>query len=44
MQMLGGKGDAGGGSAAPRRPAAGGVADTSVSYDEPPFQDDDIPF
>ena len=45
MQMLGGKGDSGsssGGGA--RRPAAGGVADTTVSYDEPPFQDDDIPF
>lgn len=45
MQMLGGKGDGGsssGGGA--RRPAGGGVADTTVSYDEPPFQDDDIPF
>jgi len=45
MQMLGGKGDGGsssGGGA--RRPAAGGVSDTTVSYDEPPFQDDDIPF
>ena len=45
MQMLGGKGDSasssGGGT---RRPAAGGVSDTTVSYDEPPFQDDDIPF
>ncbi len=42
MQMLGGRSDgaAGGG----RRPEAGGVADTTVSYDEPPFQDDDIPF
>ena len=39
MQMLGGKGDGGG-----RRSEAGGVADTTVSYDEPPFQDDDIPF
>ena len=40
MQMLGGKGDGGsssGGGAS--RPAAGGVADTTVSYDEPPFQD-----
>lgn len=45
MQMLGGKGDAAGGSApAARRPAAGGVSDTTASYDEPPFQDDDIPF
>ncbi|ACD97116.1 single-stranded DNA-binding protein [Trichlorobacter lovleyi] len=43
MQMLSGKGDGGGGGGA-RRPAAGGVADTTVSYDEPPFQDDDIPF
>ncbi|MDY0383822.1 single-stranded DNA-binding protein [Trichlorobacter sp.] len=41
MQMLGGKGDGGGGG---RRSEAGGVADTTVSYDEPPFQDDDIPF
>lgn len=42
MQMLGGRGEgsAGGG----RRNDAGGVADTTVSYDEPPFQDDDIPF
>lgn len=39
MQMLGGRGD--GGS---RRADAGGVSDTVVSYDEPPFQDDDIPF
>ena len=39
MQMLGGKGDGGG-----RRSDAGGVSDTAVSYDEPPFQDDDIPF
>lgn len=39
MQMLGGKGDGGG-----RRADAGGVSDTVVSYDEPPFQDDDIPF
>lgn len=47
MQMLGGKGDGGsssGGGGGARRPAAGGVADTTVSYDEPPFQDDDIPF
>jgi len=46
MQMLGGKGDGGSGSAAGgvRRPAAGGVADSTVSYEEPPFQDDDIPF
>jgi len=42
MQMLGGKGDGGGGAG--RRSEAGGVADTTVSYDEPPFQDDDIPF
>ncbi len=41
MQMLGGKGDAGG---AGRRNDTGGVAETTVSYDEPPFQDDDIPF
>lgn len=41
MQMLGGKGDGGG---AGRRSDAGGVADTTVSYEEPPFQDDDIPF
>lgn len=40
MQMLGGKSDGGAG----RRSDAGGVADTTVSYDEPPFQDDDIPF
>jgi single-strand DNA-binding protein len=46
MQMLGGKGDAGSGSGSSgaRRPAAGAVADTTVSYEEPPFQDDDIPF
>ncbi len=46
MQMLGGKGEAGSGSASggARRPAASGVADTTVSYEEPPFQDDDIPF
>lgn len=45
MQMLSGKGDGGGGGGGgARRPAAGGVADTTVSYDEPPFQDDDIPF
>lgn len=43
MQMLGGKGDGGGGGGG-RRSEAGGVADTTVSYDEPPFQDDDIPF
>lgn len=30
--------------AVPVGPAAGGVADTTVSYEEPPFQDDDIPF
>lgn len=42
MQMLGGKGDGGasGGGAARRS----GTAETTVSYDEPPFQDDDIPF
>lgn len=39
MQMLGGKGDAGS-----RRADTGAVSDTVVSYDEPPFQDDDIPF
>lgn len=46
MQMLGGKGDgaSGGSGGGTRRPAAGGVSDTTVSYDEPPFQDDDIPF
>lgn len=45
MQMLGGKGDGGSSSGGgTRRPAAGGVSDTTVSYDEPPFQDDDIPF
>ncbi|MCE1225262.1 MAG: single-stranded DNA-binding protein [Geobacteraceae bacterium] len=44
MQMLGGKGDGGSGGGGARRPAAGGVSDTTVSYDEPPFQDDDIPF
>lgn len=45
MQMLGGKGDGGSSSGGgTRRTAAGGVADTTVSYDEPPFQDDDIPF
>ncbi|MDD2502094.1 MAG: single-stranded DNA-binding protein [Geobacter sp.] len=45
MQMLGGKGDGGSSSGGgTRRPVAGGVADTTVSYDEPPFQDDDIPF
>ncbi len=41
MQMLSGKGEAGG---AGRRSDAGGVAETTASYDEPPFQDDDIPF
>ncbi len=44
MQMLSGKGDGGSAGGGTRRPAAGGVADTTVSYDEPPFQDDDIPF
>jgi single-strand DNA-binding protein len=46
MQMLGGKGESGSGAGGgTRRPeATGGVADTTVSYDEPPFQDDDIPF
>lgn len=43
MQMLGAKGD-GGGAGGGRRSEAGGVADTTVSYEEPPFQDDDIPF
>jgi single-strand DNA-binding protein len=43
MQMLGGKGDGGGGGAG-RRSEAGGVADTTAVYEEPPFQDDDIPF
>ncbi len=42
MQMLGGKGDAGGGGV--RRSEAAGVSDTTATYDEPPFQDDDIPF
>lgn len=42
MQMLGGRSD--GGSGGGRRQEAGGVADTTVSYDEPAFQDDDIPF
>lgn len=43
MQMLGGRGDGGGGAG--RRNEGGAVADdTTVSYDEPPFQDDDIPF
>ena len=42
MQMLGGRGDGGAGGG--RRQEPGGVADTTVSYDEPPFQDDDIPF
>jgi single-strand DNA-binding protein len=47
MQMLGGKGEAGSGSSGGgtrRTETAGSVADTTVSYDEPPFQDDDIPF
>ena len=46
MQMLGGKGESGSGagSGARRSEAPGSVADTTVSYDEPPFQDDDIPF
>jgi len=46
MQMLGGKGEAGSGSGAAggRRADAGSVPETTVSYDEPPFQDDDIPF
>mgnify|MGYP000887000632 CR=1 FL=1 len=43
MQMLGGRGDSGSGGGG-RRQDAGGVSDTTVSYDEPPFQDDDIPF
>lgn len=44
MQMLSSKGEGSSGGGA-RRPAAEGVADTTtVSYDEPPFQDDDIPF
>lgn len=40
MQMLGAKGDGGGG----RRAEAGAVSDTTAVYEEPPFQDDDIPF
>lgn len=46
MQMLGGgKGEGSSGSGSGRRTeGAGGVADTTVSYEEPPFQDDDIPF
>ena len=43
MQMLGGKGESSGGGAARRsEPAHGG--DQTVSYDDPPYQDDDIPF
>lgn len=39
MQMLGARGDGGG-----RKSDAGAVSDTTATYDEPPFQDDDIPF
>jgi single-strand DNA-binding protein len=39
MQMLSPKGDGGG-----RGAGASNVSDTTASYDEPPFQDDDIPF
>lgn len=43
MQMLGGKGESNGGGTARRsEPAHGG--DQTVSYDDPPYQDDDIPF
>lgn len=41
MQMLGGKGEGSSGGGAGRR---SGGTETTVSYDEPPFQDDDIPF
>lgn len=41
MQMLGSRSE---GGSSGRRSDAGGVAEPSVSYDEPPFHDDDIPF
>ncbi len=44
MQMLGGKGDAGTGSGGFKRQESAAGVDQSVSYDEPPYQDDDIPF
>lgn len=46
MQMLGGKGEGGKGEGggAVRRAESSSVADTTARYDEPPFQDDDIPF
>ena len=46
MQMLGGKGEGGSssGGGGTRRPTAGAVADTAPSYEEPTYQDDDIPF
>ena len=44
MQMLGGKGETGGGGGARRAESGGVAADPSVTYDEPPLQDDDIPF
>lgn len=45
MQMLSGKGEgSSSGGAGRRSEPAGGVSETTVSYDEPPFQDDDIPF
>ncbi len=46
MQMLGGKGDGTSGAGA-RRPDSSGAsvaAETAAVYEEPPFQDDDIPF
>ncbi len=43
MQMLGGKGDSAG-SVGGRRSDAGEAVDKQVNYEEPPYQDDDIPF
>jgi single-strand DNA-binding protein len=40
MQMLSAKGERSGGGDAPSAPKSGG----SSNYEEPPFQDDDIPF
>ncbi len=44
MQMLGGKGDGGSGGGGVRRAESQTVSDPSASYEEPSYQDDDIPF
>lgn len=45
MQMVGSKGEGGGGGGSSRRPeSTGGGSETTTSYEDMPFQDDDIPF